>query len=133
MISHQDFVSVILCLCQGHLGVTGHVSVMSGSCQSQVSNKSGLCLGQVYQSEILLSISHMQNFSPLCIFSTKYFVMFCTALETERFFSLVIGYNLLVRKMKKVLSNNFVSNPKESTTFSMSIGPDFGGLCWIYH
>ena len=76
LISHQDFVSVILCLCQGHLGVTGHVSVMSGSCQSQVSNKSGLCLGQVYQSEILLSISHMQNFSPVCIFSKKYYVMF---------------------------------------------------------
>ena len=33
-----------------------------------------------------------------------------------------IGYNLLVRKMKKVLLNNFVSNPKEFITFSKKQG-----------
>ena len=42
---------------------------------------------------------------------------------------LFIGYNLLVRKIKELLFNNFVSNAKESTTFSMNTGPDFGGSC----
>ena len=40
---------------------------------------------------------------------------------------------VLVRKMKELLLNNFVSNAKESTTFSMNTGPDFGGSCWICH
>ena len=46
---------------------------------------------------------------------------------------LFIGYNLLVRKMKELLLNNFVSNAKESTTFSMNTGPDFEGSCWTCH
>ena len=40
---------------------------------------------------------------------------------------LFIAYNLSVRKMKEVLLKNFLSIAKESTTFSMNTGPDFGG------
>ena len=44
---------------------------------------------------------------------------------------LFTGYNLSVRKLKDFQLNNFVSNGKESTTFSINTGPDFGGSCWI--
>ena len=44
-----------------------------------------------------------------------------------------MNVNLLVRKMTEILLHNFVSNAKESTTFSMNTGPDFGGSCWICH
>ena len=39
----------------------------------------------------------------------------------------------LLRKMKELLLNNFVSNTKESATFSVNTGPDFGASCWICH
>ena len=44
----------------------GNVRVMSVSCHYLVSNKSGICLGQIYQSKILWFISHMQKFSSEC-------------------------------------------------------------------
>ena len=46
---------------------------------------------------------------------------------------LFISYNLSVRKMKEVLLKNFLSIAKESTTFSMNTGPDFGVSCWTCH
>ena len=41
-------------------------------------------------------------------------------------YELFIGYNLSERKMKKLLLKNFLSIAKESNTFSMNTGPDFG-------
>ena len=45
-------------------------------------------------------------------------------------YELFIAYILSVRKMKEVLLKNFLSIAKESTTFSMNTGPDFGVSCW---
>ena len=56
-----------------------------------------------------------------------------SAIFTEENFDnqckLFIGYDLLIRKMKELLLNKFLSNANESTTFSMNTGPDFGGSC----
>ena len=56
-----------------------------------------------------------------------------SAIFTQEYFDnqceLSVGYNLLVRKMKERLSNNFLSNTKESSTFSINKGSNFGGSC----
>ena len=59
------------------------------------------------------------------IFGTHRFQPFFTEEKFHIQYELFIGYNLFVRKMKELLLNNFVSNAKKSTTFSMNTGPDF--------